>query len=219
MKKGAQLSLLLSMLIFGTIGLFVRRIPFPSAFVAMTRGFIGGIFILVLLLVTRKGLNFCAIKKNIVPLVISGALIGANWIFLFESYKYTTVAIATLCYYMAPLFVTVGSVLIFKEKFTYKKAVCILVAVFGMFLVSGVVEGKLTNGNHLIGIILGLVAAILYATITLTSKTLKDISAFDTTVVQLFSAALVITPYTLIFDEIDFSAIDEVGIIFIFILA
>ena len=205
MKKISLLSLIFSMAIFGTIGIFRSYIPFPSAFLAMARGFIGAAFIFVFLIVTKKGVDFSAIKKNAPILFITGAFIGINWILLFEAYKYTTVAIATLCYYMAPLFVTLASSLFFGEKLTARKIICISTAICGMILVSGVTDGAMPHGSALLGILLGLGAAVFYASVTLLSKKVKDISSFDMTFVQLLSAAIVVMPYSLIFEDISFS--------------
>ena len=212
MKKLSLISLIASMTIFGTIGIFRNYIPFPSAFLAMSRGFIGAAFILIFLLVTKKGINFSSIKKNLLVLIITGAFIGINWILLFESYKHTSVAVATLCYYMAPLFVTVASALFYKERFTAKKAICIITAIFGMILVSGVADGSLPKGSELIGILLGLMAAVFYASVTLVSKKVKDISSFDMTLVQLFTAAVVVMPYSLIFENIEFTGVNPIAI-------
>lgn len=218
MKKLSLISLIASMTIFGTIGIFRNYIPFPSAFLAMSRGFIGAAFILLFLLVSKKGINFSAIKSNAWLLVITGAFIGINWILLFESYKHTTVAVATLCYYMAPLFVTVASAFFYKEKFTAKKAVCIIAAICGMILVSGVAEGTLPETSELIGILLGLGAAVFYASVTLLSRKVKDISSFDMTLVQLFTAAAVVMPYSLCFEDINFEKADAVAIWFVLIV-
>ena len=204
MKKLSLISLVFSMTIFGTIGIFRNYIPFPSAFLAMARGFIGSAFIFLFLIITKKGIDFSAIKKNLLLLIISGAFIGINWILLFEAYKYTTVSVATLCYYMAPLFVTAASAVLFKEKLNVKKVICIITAVFGMILVSGVANGTPIKSDEIIGIILGLGAAIFYSSVTLMSKKVKDISSFDITLVQLLSAAIVVMPYSLIFENISF---------------
>ena len=204
MKRLSFLCLIFSMTVFGTIGIFRNYIPFPSAFLAMVRGFIGAAFILVFLILTKKGIDFAAIKKNALILIITGAFIGINWILLFEAYKHTSVAVATLCYYMAPLFVTVASSIFFKEKLTVKKAVCITLAIGGMILVSGALDGSLQGSSQILGILLGIGAAIFYASVTLVSKKVKDISSFDMTLVQLFSAAVVVMPYSLIFEKISF---------------
>ena len=218
MKKLPLISLIFSMTVFGTIGIFKEYIPLPSAFIAMFRGLVGALFVLIFLLVSKKRINFSQIKRNFPILLISGAFIGINWILLFESYNHTTVAIATLCYYMSPLFVTVASLLFFKEKLTLRKGVCILTAVFGMVLVSGVIEGEIPKGSMLIGIILGIAAAVFYASVTLMNKKTKDISPLDITLVQLFVAAITVMPYSLIFEDISFSGVSFKATAFLFII-
>jgi RarD protein len=168
----------------------------------MTRGVIGAAFILIFTLITKKGVDFSAVKKNLPVLIASGAFIGINWILLFEAYKHTSVAVATLCYYTAPLFVTVASAVFFKEKLSPKKVVCILSAIVGMIFVSGIADGSAPEFEELIGILLGIGAALFYASVTLITKKARDVSSFDMTIVQIFFAAIVVSPYSLIFDDI-----------------
>ena len=191
-----KLKLSLSMLIFGTIGIFVKYIPLTSSTIAMIRGFMGAAFLLFVMLISGKKVSFSAIKKNALPLIISGAAIGVNWIFLFEAYNYTSVAVATLCYYMEPVLLIVLTPLVLKQKLSIKKILCVPVALIGMVLVSGVLSSK--QEVSLVGVALGLAAAVLYTSVVLTNRFLKDISAYDSTLIQLFVAAVVITPYNLI---------------------
>lgn len=191
-----KLKLSLSMLIFGTIGVFVKYIPLASSTIAMARGFMGAAFLLFVMLISGKKPSAFAIKKNALPLIISGAAIGINWIFLFEAYNYTSVAVATLCYYMEPVLLIVLTPFVLKQKLSVKKILCVPVALVGMVLVSGVLSGK--QDVSLTGVALGLAAAVLYTSVVLTNRFLKDISAYDSTLIQLFVAAVVITPYNLI---------------------
>lgn len=191
-----KLKLSLSMLIFGTIGVFVKYIPLTSSTIAMARGFMGAAFLLFVMLISGKKPSAFAIKKNALPLIISGAAIGINWIFLFEAYNYTSVAVATLCYYMEPVLLIVLTPFVLKQKLSAKKILCVPVALVGMVLVSGVLSGK--QDVSLTGVALGLAAAVLYTSVVLTNRFLKDISAYDSTLIQLFVAAVVITPYNLI---------------------
>lgn len=184
-----------SMAVFGTIGIFVRSIPFPSSFIAMARGFLGVAFLLLLNLFGKKRIDFAAVRKNIFVLLASGAAIGVNWILLFESYNYTSVATATLCYYLAPIFVTLASPFVLKERLTGKRLCCVLGALLGMVFVSGVFEGGAVGGKDLKGILLGTGAALFYATVMLLNKKLKDIGDTDRTIFQLFFAAVVVMPY------------------------
>lgn len=191
MGKG-RLMLLCSMVIFGTIGIFVRYIPLPSSLIANIRGLSGCAFLLLVLFAKKEKMEVAAIRRNLPVLMLSGTFLGANWIALFESYRYTTVATATLCYYMAPIIVMVLSPVLLKEKLTGKKIGIILAALFGMVLVTGVQTG---GENQMLGIALGLLAAALYAGVILSNRKLKNIGTYDTTIMQLGGSALVLLPY------------------------
>ena len=195
-----MIKLISSMLIFGTVGLFVRGADFPSGFIAMARGYIGALVILAFMMIVRRPPSLRAIRENAIKLVLSGAFIGINWILLFESYSYTTVATATLCYYMAPVFVIIASPLLLSERVGKVRWACVLAALFGMVLVSEPWTASESGG--LVGIALALLAALFYAAVTVTNKKMGEISALDRTVVQLFVASLVITPYTFIAENV-----------------
>ena len=96
---------ILAMVIFGTIGIFVRFINLESSEIAMLRGLIGSLFLLLISLIRREKMALSSVRENLLPLVFSGAVLAGNWIFLFEAIKHTTIANATLSYYMAPVFV------------------------------------------------------------------------------------------------------------------
>ena len=203
-----KLKILLSMAVFGTIGIFVRFIPLPSAMIAFCRGVMGCAFLLVFMALTKKKLSGPDIRRNLWKLVLSGAAIGINWILLFEAYRYTTVAIATICYYLAPAFMTLASPLV-GEKLTAKKLGCIGVAMIGMVFVSGVFQGG--HSGSLLGVALGVGAAVFYATVILLNKTLSPIGAYDRTFCQLGMASLVIVPYLLVAGGISFAQMTTLG--------
>ena len=159
----AKGSLLAAMTIFGTVGIFVRYIPLPAATVAFFRGMLGFLFMLTLMALTGKKPNFSAIKKNLGILILSGGAMGLNWVFLFESYRYTTVAVATICYYLAPVFLVLVSPLL-GERLTGKKLLLSGIALMGMVFVSGVLRGGVSGGK---GIALAVGAAVLYASVML----------------------------------------------------
>ena len=123
-EKSSRFVMILSMVIFGTIGILRRYIPYSSSLVAMVRGIIGSVFLLLVILLSKKSFDKSAIRSNLLLLIFSGAAIGFNWIFLFEAYNYTTVATATLCYYLAPIIVILLSPVVLKEKLTLKKILC-----------------------------------------------------------------------------------------------
>lgn len=189
----AKFKLLGAMGIFGTVGVFVRYIPLPSAVIAFFRGVLGMLFLLVLMVFTGKKLCKSAIRKNFVILCLSGIALGCNWILLFEAYRYTSVAVATVCYYLAPMFLLLASPLL-GERLTAKKLLCIAVALVGIVLVSGVLGGNISGG---LGILFGISAALLYASVVLLNKRLPYLPAYDRTVFQLGLSALAIGIYLL----------------------
>ena len=190
--------LLTSMFFFGTIGIFVHYLPLPSAFIAMVRGFTGAAFLLIYMALKKQKLDKPAIKSNLPVLLLSGTALGINWILLFEAYKYTTVATATLCYYLAPIFVILVSPFLLKEKLTPRKLICVLVALVGMVFVSGVLNADFGGGREYVGVLFGIGAACFYASIMILNKKLHDIGSYDRTVMQLGTAGVVLLPYVLL---------------------
>ena len=193
--RGPLLMFVSSMLIFGTIGVLRRYIPVSSAFLAFARGILGGLCILLFLKLKKKGDTEKIPAPAVRRLIVSGALIGINWILLFEAYSHTTVAVATLCYYMEPTIVTILSPLLFRERLTGRKAACAAIAVAGMALVSGVPEGA--QGGNFRGVLFGLGAALFYSAVVIMNKRTTGVDMYRKTEIQLFSAGAVMIPYLL----------------------
>lgn len=204
-NHNAYLQFITSMLIFGTIGIFRKYIPLSSGMLAFTRGLLGCVFLLVFLRIKNSRKIELPDRRNLILLAITGALIGLNWIFLFESYRYTSVTIATMCYYMQPTIVILLSPLVFKEKLTIKRLCCATAAIIGMFFVSGMMDGDGIGATDTMGILCGLAAAALYASVIILNKKIHVDDAYQKTMVQLGAAALVLVPYLLAAE--DFGAI------------
>lgn len=212
----AKLRNITAMLIFGTIGLFVKNIELSSSEIALTRGFIGGVTLILATIFFKKKISFEAIKNNLYLLIFSGLAVGLNWIFLFQGYKYTSISNATLSYYFAPVFVTILAPFILKEKLTLSKFLCVLMALVGMFCIVGV-DG-INGGSDLIGIAYGLLAAGFYASVILMNKFLKGIDSIEITVVQLISATITLLPYVLYVEGLGILSVSSASIPYILIL-
>lgn len=197
--------LITAMFIYGTIGIFRRYIPLSSGILAFARGIIGSAFLFLLLKLRKQKFEFAGTGKKLILLIFSGSLIGFNWIFLFEAYRYTSVATATLCYYMAPILIILVSPVLFKEKLTIRKMICVLIALIGVVFVSGVPDHGLPQANELKGILFGLGAAVLYAAAVTMNKKITGVGTYEKTILQLFSASVILLPYLLVTE--DFSAL------------
>jgi drug/metabolite transporter (DMT)-like permease len=212
-KNLSRAQLLGSMLIFGSIPVFVKAIPLPSAELALWRAALAILVIGLLLIVTKtnpvRGVN----RKDLLFLLLSGAAMGFNWILLFEAYHYTTTSVATLAYYFAPVLVTLLCPFLFREKTSAKQILCFVGSTLGLVLIVGVsVTG---GGNHPIGILLGLCAALLYATVILFNKAIRSASGIPRTFLQFCAAALVLAPYVALTEGFSIGQIDLKGLAFL----
>ncbi len=214
-----KLILMTVMMLFGTISLLVRNIALPSSILAMVRGFIGGGFLLIYLITSKKTIDWKSVISNIKLLILAGAAMGFNWILLFEAYKNTTVSIATLSYYLAPAIVVGLSPWLLKEKLSSRKVAAVTIAMVGLVLIvnpSGLIEGTY---NHVRGITYGLMAALLYATVVLTNKFFKDLSGIEATMIQLIFAAVVLLPYIVMVEKPVINGIDLKSIVLTLIVS
>lgn len=204
--------LVASMCIFGTIGILRKYIQMPSSFIALCRAVIGTAFLFCIITIQKSKIKLSEIRNNLPWLVLSGAFLGFNWILLFEAYNYTTVTCATLCYYMEPSIVVIASHFLFKERLNLKKGFCVLVAFFGMVLVSGILKTGVPSFSEIQGILYGLGAAILYSCVVLLNKKPTISSAFDKTIFQLGIAAVILLPYTLLTEDLSQAVFSPLGV-------
>lgn len=211
-------NLIVSMCIFGTVGIFRRYIDLPSSLIALVRGLLGTGFLGGFLLLRRQRLDQQAIRKNFLLLLTSGAAIGFNWIFLFEAYCSTSVATATLCYYLAPILVILASPVVLGEKLTVRKSLCALAALTGMVFVSGIPEAGLPGLSESKGILFGLAAAVLYASVILMNKKMTAIPALDQTIFQLGFASAAMVPYVLLTVSPAVLSFDAISVVMLCIL-
>lgn len=215
-NKIRKIEYMLAMFIYGTIGCFSKFINIPSGLMVLSRGIIGSIVLAIFLLIKRSKLDFLAIKKNILPLILGGASLGLNWIFLFGAYNFTSVANACLLNYLAPALFIIAAVILFKERLAIYKIICVIVSFFGMGLICGVFEEGASISSR--GLIYGVLAAIFYLFLLIFNKMLKDIDSISRTLIQLICASLVMLPYALFTTNFSEISVDFKMICFILIL-
>ena len=218
-KRVLSYSMLIgSMLIFGTIGIFRRYIPLSSGLLAFARGLLGGLCLLAFTRFSGRSAKKPIDRKKLRILILSGMIMGINWMLLFEAYNYTTVATATLCYYMAPTIVILLSPLLFKEKLGIKNSLCAIIAIVGMALVSGIAESGGIQSTDLKGILFGLGAACFYAGVVILNKLAPVEDAYRKTTIQLFSAAVIMIPYLLLTENFAGFHLDGLSVVMLLVV-
>ena len=201
--------MILSMAIFGTLGLFVRNINVASGELALYRAVMAALFLTTVFLITKRRIEWTKIRKEVPILIASGVAVGINWILLFEAYKYTTISLATLSYYFAPVLVTAICPFLFKEKLTPKQIICFVMSTLGIVLITGI--GGADGQNNLVGIMFGLVAAVFYASVILLNKFIKNVGGMDRTLLQFIAAILVLLPYVASTSGFSLGGLDTLG--------
>lgn len=215
MKK---LMFILAMTVFGSIGIFRTFIPLSSTELALWRTVFALVLVGGYLLIKKSALPIKEIKKELLLLAVSGIAMGFNWVLLFESYRYTTVAVSTLSYYFAPVLVMIISPFLFKEKLTLKGALSFVVATFGLVLIIVFGDNSGGSGEHLKGVLFGLSAAVLYASVVLINKFIKSVTGLHRTFVQFVCALAVLLPFSLLTTEISAWSLDLTPMILLIIV-
>ena len=205
-----KLQITLAMALYGTLSVFVRNIPLTSAEVALFRAGIALACLLAWQRLRGKPLRLRGMGRDLPLLFLSGAAMGFNWIFLFEAYKYTTVSVATLSYYFAPVIVMVACPILFRERMTRRQVLCFVGSTVGLALVINV-RGGAGGSDPLKGVAFGLAAAALYASVILMNKGIRRVSGIDRTVLQFAAAATVLLPYVLATGGIRLAAMTPMG--------
>ena len=194
-KQRDLIGYIISVVLYGTIGLFLRHTALPSEIVALCRGALGSLFIYVYLRLKGQRPDRAAIKRNLPLLLLSGISLGLNWVFLFAAYMHTSVAIASLCNYMAPMIVILIAPAVLREKLNKRKLPCAAAALLGIILVSHPWDAAQGSAA---GVIFGLTAAGCFVVIVICNRKMQGIPSLDRSVIQLALSALTCLPYVLI---------------------
>lgn len=193
-----KLKIILAMLIWGTVGVFIKNIALNSIEIAFYRSIIGAIFIIILSIAQKEKWDKEDLREDLKILIPSGAALGAGWVLLFQGYKNTSISIATLSYYIAPVFIVILSIIVLKEKITLKKILCIIVAIIGLLLVLDIKRiENIGDNNHLLGISYSVMAAVFYAIVVILNKFIRKLSGFKVTIVQLLVSTIILLPLTI----------------------
>ena len=172
---------LTAMALFGTLSIFVRGISLGSLEIAFWRGVIAMAVLFILRLVTPKSAAPIPKRQKLV-LLLSGMAVGVNWALLFAAYRYTSVAVATLAYYFAPVLVMILSPVLFRERITAPQALCFAAATAGLVLV--IAGNEDLSAANLLGVGCGLAAACFYACVVLLNKCCPAGSGLDRSLLQ-----------------------------------
>ncbi len=139
-------------------------------------------------------------RRDYAIMALAGFFFAGDLVFWHWSLKFTAVANATLLATMAPVWVTLGSFLIFRERFSLTFLLGVVVAVGGAAVLMG---GSVQIGmDRLFGDFLGLVTGVFFGAYLLTVGRLR--AHFSTSAIMFFSTLVTVAllvPLTLLSGE------------------
>lgn len=185
---------IVSLLIFGSNGVFASHIDMTSAEIVCMRTLIGSLALILVLLVSRTKLDCAVMKREAFRLIAAGICLGVNWALLFEAYKLMSVSIATLTYYLAPIIVLLLSPLLLMEKQSARAYIGMCAAVVGLVLAVGLGDTSVSAT----GLIVGLGSAVFYAGLIIFNKKIDGVTGLPLTTIEMVIAACVMLPYVLL---------------------
>ena len=124
-------------------------------------------------------------------------------------------SVATLSYYFAPVIVMVVCPLLFREKLTGRQILCFAMSTLGLVLITGTAGG---GSRDLLGILLGLGAAVLYASVMLLNKFIKGVTGLHRTFIQFLAAITVLSPYVAFGGGFHFAGLNSRGWVMLLIV-
>ena len=164
LKYRYTVAVLLAGILWGIIGLFIRTLSaagFNSMQIVFIRASLSMLMLLCGLLIGKRSLLkirlrdlWCFIGTGLCSLTFF------NFCYFYTMTE-TSLSIASVLLYTAPIFVAVMSAVLFKEKLTPIKVLCLMLALLGCVLVTGVLSDA--RALSTVGIFTGLGAGIGYA--------------------------------------------------------
>lgn len=163
-EKASIFFILCAASMWGCIGIFTRNMTalgFDAMQITALRCLLNACMVGIYILLTDK--SKLKIRKKDLRLFLANGILSI-FIFNFAYNKAITMislSMAVVLLYTAPVFVMILSVIVFKEKFTLKKGICLVLCLSGSALASGLAGGGIQV--NVPGILTGLISGFGYA--------------------------------------------------------
>ncbi|MBQ3573575.1 MAG: EamA family transporter [Clostridia bacterium] len=172
---------------WGSMGLFVRTLSeygLESMQITLIRLVSGAILLVAFALIYDKSLFKISLRD--IPIFIAIGILSVlmmSWLY-FSAIMKSTMSVAAILLYTAPIWVLIASVFFYGEKLTSKKVLALILAFGGCIAVSGFSAGDVSVS----GILFGLGSGIAYALYSIIGK--HVLSKYSPITVTVYSFAI-----------------------------
>ncbi|HDL7479688.1 TPA: DMT family transporter [Yersinia enterocolitica] len=195
-KTRGVVEMIAAMLISGTVGWPVIASGQPAVTVVFWRCVFGAFAMLIACVMLGLLKRGALTRQHIAIAIIGGITLVLNWVLLFGAYSYASISVATVTYHTQPFMLVGLGVLFFGEKLTANVLGWLLVAFGGMLFIIIGQQGAITVGSdYLIGVVMALGAAFMYAVTAAIIKRLKGLPPHLIVLIQLLVGAILLAPF------------------------
>lgn len=177
MSQKAYLELISGSILFGMVGIFLANIHgMSTGSIIFYKHFAGIIFLAIYFLMTG-GIKLLRPTKRKSYLLLLGLFNTFTIFAYFICIQYTTLSVAILLLYTAPMYVTLLSPAFLKEKVRIEGIVALLLSLTGILFIvdpAGMASQLNFGEKNFIGIIAGIVSGMCFAGVIITVRYLKD---------------------------------------------
>lgn len=198
------LKIITAILIWSSLGIFVRKMGVPTIRIIFYPATVAGIFQLILLLTSGQRKKPMSIKKgrgDFIFLLLIPLFSFVNMFLFFFAFRHTTIANAVFTHYTAPIFVALMAPLLLKEKVHRNTWIAIILSSIGLWFMLGALTsnwGDIFNGGEMSGIIAGLLSGVAYAfLIVIIRKIAQDFSPLFIIFVQNALVSILLLPFVI----------------------
>ncbi len=195
-NKKSLLSVIGSMFVFGTIGVFVKASGQSVYNIVFIRCLFAAICLGIYAAFTSQIKASHFNLKVMCPLMVSGAALAFNWVFLFKAFELTSITTGIVFYYSQPFILIFFGILFFKETVKKYHFFWTIIAFTGLILSTGILNHDIVNANIIQGAMFAICAAALYATVVITAKWYQTTPPVLIVFMQTSIGAFLLFPFT-----------------------
>lgn len=161
MKK-ALLQIHLAVVLWGFTGILGRAISLQAPALVWHRMWLTAVFMAVILTARRQWVPVA--RRDLLRLILVGVLMGLHWVGFYGAVKFANISIAMVCLSTASIFTSILDPWVNKSKHDIKEVFIGLLAIAGVYLIYQFMQ------LYAVGIIMGIIAAILSSIFTMLNK-------------------------------------------------
>ena len=194
MSGKALLLVNLAVLLFGTAGLFAKRIHLPALGITFGRVLFSSLALMIFMKVRKQPLKVSG-RKDLLLLLGAGLILALHWWSFLASIQVSTVAIGTITFSTFPLFVTFLEPLVFHKRPTAGSVLAAALLMVGVFITVPTFSFE----NYMFrGVLIGMASSLAYAVLTIMNK--RFVNRYSATLTAFYeqsAAAIFLLPFVL----------------------